>query len=267
MKKVLAISGGVDSVSMLHMMRHDPEILVAHFNHGIRQNSDADENFVQQLAKSYGLPFTSKKAHLGPSCSEATARQHRYNFLNEVCQKNHGEIYTAHHQNDLIETIIINLVRGTGWRGLVPLDDPQIHRPLINMTKSEIYQYAAKHNLIWRHDPTNTEDHYLRNRIRHQNIKFDIELYQKQKQIKQTVDQILQDILPPNNTYERSWFLDLDDNLAIEILRAGLAKIDKSATRPELADFLHAIRTYSTNKKFNLNSDHLVTIGRTTFVL
>jgi tRNA(Ile)-lysidine synthase len=272
MKKLLAISGGIDSVTMLHMMRRDPAAIVAHFNHGIRENSDADEKFVCDLAKSYDLPFVSAKENLGDNCSEALARERRYSFLKQVCQKHQGTIYTAHHQDDVIETVAINLIRGTGWRGLVPLDDINIHRPLLNMTKSDIYQYATKHNLIFRHDSTNTENQYLRNRVRNSLSNFNskpkiVTLYSKQKVLKHSIDQILQDIMPSNNIYQRSWFLNLDDNIAIEVLRAALAKVNRAATRPQLLDFLAAIRTYKTNKKFNLGNDYLVSLGRTEFEL
>lgn len=272
MHKILAISGGVDSVSMLHIMRHDPTVIVAHFNHGIRENSDADEAFVQELAKIYQLPFVSKKENLGWNCSESHARERRYGFLKEVCQKHHGKIYTAHHQDDLIETIAINILRGTGWRGLIPFGNTEIHRPLVNTTKNDIRQYAAQHNLIFRHDASNTDDQYLRNRLRCQLDKLSseqkhrlIHLYYQQKSLKSSVVQALQDILPNDNIYQRNWFINLDDAVAIEILRAGLAKVNHTATRPQLVDFLSAIRSYGTNKKFNLGNGYLVTMGRKNF--
>ena len=274
MKKVLAISGGIDSVALLDMMRRDSTVIVAHFNHGIRKNSDQDELFVWQLAMRYRLPFISIKEELGANCSEAHARERRYAFLEKVCQEHQGQIYTAHHQDDLIETIAINVLRGTGWRGLVPFGQSHIYRPLANMTKKEIRQYAAKYQLVFRHDSTNTEDYYLRNRVRNALTELSSEqrkqianLHKKQKTIKHEVDQILQDILPANNTYQRDWFTNLDDDIAIEILRAGLAKVGKSATHPQLKDFLAAIRNYDTNKQFNLPGNTLVTIGRAWFKL
>jgi len=270
--KILSISGGIDSVSLLHMMHRDPTVIVAHFNHGIRENSDTDETFVQKLAKTYQLPFVSGRENLGPNCSESHAREHRYSFLKAICQKHHGEIYTAHHQDDLVETIAINILRGTGWRGLVPFGNAEIHRPLINMTKNNILQYAAQHNLIFRHDASNTDNQYLRNRLRGQLTGLSPEqkhrlilLYSQQKSLKSSIDQILQDILPGDNIYQRSWFTNLNDAVAIEILRAGLAKVNRTATRPQLTDFLSAIRTYGTNKKFNLDNGYLVTMGRKNF--
>jgi len=274
MQKILAISGGIDSVSMLHMLRHDPAVVVAHFNHGIRENSDADEAFVRNLAASYQLPFISKTEKLGPHCSEAHARERRYKFLNALRVKHRGKIYTAHHQDDLVETIAINLLRGTRWRGLVPLDDPRIHRPLLGMTKNDIYQYATKHGLIFRHDSTNTEDHFLRNRVRNALINLDpkikhqlLALYNQQKTLKPAIERTLQRILPDDDIYERNWFSNLDEAIAIEILRAGLLKSNHTVTYPQLLDLLAAVRTYATNKKFNLPGDNFITIRKTAFSL
>ena len=274
MNKILAISGGIDSVSLLHMMHRDPTIIIAHFNHGTRVNSDADAAFVQQLALTYHLPFLSKKESLGPNCSEAHARQRRYHFLKSICKQYRAELYTAHHQDDLIETIVINILRGTGWRGLAPFSDPLVHRPLIHLTKRDIYQYATRHHLIFRHDYTNTDDAYLRNRVRQALIHLSpssrrqlLAISTQQTTLRQAIDQTLQDLLPPDHSYPRSWFTNLDDNISIEILRAGLAKINHSTTRPGLTNFLSAIRTYHTNKKFNLNGNHLITIKRDSFKL
>jgi len=274
MYKVLAISGGVDSVSLLHMMRSDPSVIVAHFNHGIRPCSDLDAKFVQQLAESYQLTFVSQKEVLGPNCSEAQARNRRYHFLKSVCSQYSGTIYTAHHKDDLIETIIINLLRGTGWRGLVPFGDIAIQRPLLQMTKNDIRRYAIKHNLSFRHDSTNTDDCHLRNRIRatlrdsNPALKDQIlATYDRQTTLKLAIDEILQDIIPQDHIYQRRWFFDLDDNIASEILRFGLARVNRTATRPQLLNFLSAIRTYSANKKFNLSQDYLITLDRAQFTL
>ena len=81
MKKVLAISGGVDSMCLLHMLKDDKDVVVAHFNHGTRPSADDDEKFVASYAKKYGLPFYSEKAQLGADVSEADARSARYAFL------------------------------------------------------------------------------------------------------------------------------------------------------------------------------------------
>ena len=153
---IVAVSGGVDSVLLLHLLvkqkqgtvnsgqssgtDHSPQIpensshsskhttqsslIVAHFDHGIRPDSEADRLFVEKLARSYGLPFEYKREELGENASEALARERRYAFLEEVRQKYHADaIITAHHADDVLETAGINLLRGTGRKGIASLQN------------------------------------------------------------------------------------------------------------------------------------------------
>ncbi len=274
MRKLLAISGGVDSVCLLHMYKDDPEILVAHFNHGTRPSSKDDEVFAKNLAEKYGKKFIVGHANLGSNVSEEKARNARYEFLRKTAKEENAEIYTAHHTDDLIETIAINLLRGTGWRGLVPLDANDIVRPLIkkNYDKKKLLQYAAENNLSFRQDPTNNEDNYLRNRVREKLKDFKnkteiLEFYNSQKNIKQEIETIFEEITPKDKTYQRAWFKDADSKTAIEFLRHILKSENLSLTRPKLEDFLDAIKTYAPEKSFNLPGDRLVKIHKTYFVL
>lgn len=277
MYKILAVSGGIDSVVMLHLFREDKEAVVAHFNHGIRENSNDDEEFVKKLANAYSLPFYSAKANLGKNCSEAKARERRYDFLNRVALENKGKVYTAHHKNDLYESVAINLLRGTGWRGLVPLDDSNIVRPLINWTKQDIYRYAARWQLSWRQDQSNCEAQYLRNRVREQflvNVEFNVDkrealdiLVDEQRILKAKIDDLEAELMSGRKEIEREWFRDIDDTTAIELLRAFLAKENIKATRPELKRFLLAIRHYPTNSYYNLPKDRLIKLRKNNFVL
>ena len=142
-KYVVAVSGGVDSVALLHLLleanderrtmndedspssvlRPPFRFVVAHFDHGIRKDSAEDRKLVQAMAqKIRGLPFVYDEGRLGPRASEATARLARYTFLRRVLQASGARaIVTAHHQDDLLETAIINLLRGTGRKGLTAL--------------------------------------------------------------------------------------------------------------------------------------------------
>src|SRR6266540_5641084 len=145
-KYVVAVSGGVDSMVLLHMLHQGPglQLIVAHFEHGIRPDSDSDRKLVEAAAKHYGLPFRFAHGNLGPQASEAAARQARYAFLRMV-QKESGAqgVITAHHQDDLIETAIINLLRGTGRKGLSALaSTDDLIRPLLAATKADIYDAA-----------------------------------------------------------------------------------------------------------------------------
>jgi tRNA(Ile)-lysidine synthase len=168
---VLAVSGGVDSMVLLDLLSKLPglELVVAHFDHGIRPDSNADEKFVRQAAAKYGLSYESAKGRLGAGASEAAARAARYKFLSDTASKYQSKaIITAHHQDDLIETVLINLLRGTGRRGLFSIkDNPDIIRPLLGSSKKEITDYAKQHQVKWREDSTNQNQDYLRNYIRH----------------------------------------------------------------------------------------------------
>lgn len=168
-KFVLAISGGVDSVCLLDMVAKtfkdaNKRFLVAHADHGIRQNSDWDARFVVALAEKYGLKSKVKKLRLGAKASEGLARDKRYQYLKSL---KFGPIVTAHHQDDLVETTILNLTRGTHRRGLISLkSDQHIVRPLLRASKLDLINYAVKNHLEWLEDETNVSPRYRRNRLR-----------------------------------------------------------------------------------------------------
>lgn len=171
-KYVVAVSGGVDSVVLLHALQGRPgvELVVAHFDHGIRPDSGEDALHVKHLAEGYDLPFVVAEGLLGSAASEAAARTARYAFLRRVQDEHQASaIITAHHQDDMLETVIINLLRGTGRKGLSSLSSREgLKRPLLHIPKSEILDYAEENNLKWREDSSNADENYLRNYIRRQ---------------------------------------------------------------------------------------------------
>jgi tRNA(Ile)-lysidine synthase len=122
---VLATSGGVDSMALLHMLYQkklqsaEPlVVVVAHLDHGIRQESEADRRLVQEVAGIYGMPFVYDEAELGADASEAEARQIRYEFLDKVRKNSLAEaIITAHHGDDVLETAVMNISRGYWSKG------------------------------------------------------------------------------------------------------------------------------------------------------
>lgn len=287
-KIILAVSGGVDSMVMLDMVCRSrkyssSDIIVAHFDHGIRENSGDDAEFVRRKAQEYGVDFCLGEGKLGANASEADARAARYDFLYETAGID-SKIWTAHHLDDLLETILINCVRGTGWRGLAGLDTPRIRRPFLEtemfyepMDRNAIMEYAAKRRLEFREDPSNSWDEYLRNRVRHQMnnspVSFEqkmqiYELWQQQRALKSEVDQLVTSLLPgPDTPWQRGWFKDLEANVALELLRAGTLRAGMTATRPQLEDFRQAILTYAPGKYFNLPGDKLVRLNKKDFVL
>lgn len=152
-----------------NILRHgQDEVVVAHFDHGIRAESAADARFVAGLACRYNVPCVTRREELGPAASEDVARQRRYQFLFDAAARWGGRVTTAHHQDDVIETIALNLRRGTRWRGLAAMGDQRIERPLLEWTKRDIYDYALRHRLEWVEDATNQSDAYLRNQLRRQ---------------------------------------------------------------------------------------------------
>lgn len=269
-KLVLAVSGGVDSVVLLDVLSKMSklDLIVAHFDHGIRDDSAEDAVFVGKLAKKYGLPFETKREELGKKVSEEKARIRRYKFLREVAEKYNAKLVTAQHSDDAIETIAINLSRGTGWRGLAAMDS-DIIRPLVNMTKAEIISYAKKNHLSWREDSTNASDDYLRNRLRHKlgNLDDDtkrqvLALWVEQKKIKKEIDEEVNRLICQNSTlddrnssanisngikneYSRYFFTHIDEASAVECLRQVTGAL---LTRPQLQKALHAIKTAKPHK-------------------
>lgn len=189
---VLAVSGGVDSVVLLDMLTRRQAaviktaaalkelggdapvyadaprdlLVVAHFDHGIRPESASDARFVAGLAKHYGLEFDTTREELGAGANEAVARSRRYAFLRQVAGKYNARIVTAHHADDALESIALNVQRGTGWRGLAPLGDATIVRPLLKFWKDDLYEYATQRKLEWVEDATNHTDAYARNVLR-----------------------------------------------------------------------------------------------------
>jgi len=247
MKYIVAVSGGVDSMVLLDIMRRvgDHELIVAHFDHGIRPDSHLDAEFVSNVAKYHGLPFETRREELGPSAGEALARERRYAFLHELAEKYNARIATAHHLDDLVETVAINVTRGTGWRGAAVLDSKVI-RPLIDTGKSALIAYAQRNNIPWREDPTNASDAYLRNRIRKQakdiptQTKRELRaLHVHQKALKRAIQQEVQALIGPGPYCSRYMFSNLPAPAALECLREVT---DGALTRPQLARALHAIK-------------------------
>ena len=249
-KYLIAVSGGVDSVVLLDMLAKKHEnILVAHFDHGIREDSKEDAIFVRQLAVKYGVKFFTKREELGANASEEKARRARYKFLRELSEKQNATIVTAHHLDDVVETIIINMVRGTGWRGLAVLNAEDIYRPLINFEKQEIINYAKQNNLKWREDSTNSLNVYMRNIVRH---KIDLSneqknelqiLHQEQirlaKEVKSEVTSLLKSI-KNDNKISRYFINSIDQASAYEIIR----ELTKGELTPSQIDsVINAIKT------------------------
>ncbi len=180
-KVLLAVSGGLDSMVMLDLfLKAGFTVGVAHVNFQLRgDESKGDELFVKQMSKAYGVPAHVKRFNTAAYASKRTisiqmaARTLRYDFFDSLV-KEHGysAIATAHHINDSIETLLLNLIRGTGITGItgIPSRNGKIIRPLLFATRELIASYASEHDLIWREDSSNDSADYHRNLLRHKVI-------------------------------------------------------------------------------------------------
>ena len=249
---IVAVSGGVDSVVLLDkLVKLDEfELIVAHFDHGIRPDSADDARFVADLSAKYGVLFETEREELGERASEDLARQRRYRFLRSAAEKYQADISTAHHRNDIAETVAINVSRGTGWRGLACLAS-DIYRPLLGLNKQEIIDYAERNNLSWREDSTNQSSVYLRNRLRPKLQDDDLvgqlaALRARQVELKREIDREIDEI-GWQAPFLRHNFVMMNSVVASEILRRITSG---KLTRPQRERLTLAIKTASAGSKF-----------------
>jgi tRNA(Ile)-lysidine synthetase-like protein len=303
---VVAVSGGVDSVALLDLLvrKRQPStashqfsvektgnvirktgsnvrLIVAHYDHGIRYDSQLDRQFVQKLAKKYGLQFVYDEGYLGASASEAKARRARYQFLHNVRTASGADaIITAHHQDDLLETAILNLLRGTGRRGLSSLRSSDlVLRPLLHIPKKDLIQYADKHNLKWRDDPTNQDLKYLRNYIRHKILtKFShgdrekmLELILKMHVLNDEIDLHLINHLHLHSglsKLNRYYFIMLPHKVAQEVIAAWMRKHGvKDFDKKTIDRAIVAAKTYAPGKRADIDKNLVLEIGKSDLAL
>lgn len=272
MKLILAVSGGVDSIVLLAMYKQ-ADIVVVHIDHGTRKSSANDADFVRQKCQELGVKFYETKLELGEGVSEELARKKRYEFLKTIQDKEGGTLCTAHHLDDVLESIAINLIRGTGWRGLTPFYGDELVRPFIisKMWKRDVLKFAGEQKICFRQDPTNYETNYLRNRVREKMVELDetartdiINLFEKQNELRGRIEKLVTELAKQTvvgkNFHKKNLFLAADEKVAIEVLREICLMHGYSLTRKQLGDFLSAIKTYAPHKRFNLPKNHFVTI-------
>jgi tRNA(Ile)-lysidine synthetase-like protein len=274
---VVAVSGGVDSMVLLELLRQLPDLrlTVAHFDHGIREDSAKDRQLVQKVALKYGLPFVFSQGNLGPAASEAVARRARYGFLHKVRQAAGAKaIVTAHHQDDMLETAVINLLRGTGRRGLSSLKSRDlVVRPLLVHNKQQLIKYAQSHKLEWREDSTNQDQKYLRNYVRLKILnKFTPAQRAKLLQhieagalLNIDIESLLATqlhIQPAISKLDRHWFVDLPHNVAKEIMASWLRVHQVTFDRKKLERLVVAAKTYQPNKRADINAGYFMEVSQ-----
>jgi tRNA(Ile)-lysidine synthase len=184
---VVAVSGGADSVALLDILVSlrdlSLQLVVAHLNHMLRgDESDGDEEFVRNLARSYGLPFVARRVDVeevarreGRSLEDA-GRSARYAFFDEeATRQGAGSVALAHHADDQAETVLLRLLRGAGGSGLcamAPRTAGRYVRPLLGVGRIEIEEYLRTRRIGWRDDSSNWDGRFLRNRVRNELIPY-----------------------------------------------------------------------------------------------
>jgi tRNA(Ile)-lysidine synthase len=177
-KLLIAISGGIDSVVLTHLLSTlNFDISLAHCNFNLRgTESDLDTVFVKDLGKKLAIQCfttcfeTERIAKENKESTQIAARNLRYRWFQEIRQENNFDyILTAHHADDNLETFLINLTRGSGFDGFtgIPEINGNIVRPLLKFSREEIELFAKEEKISWREDHSNTSTKYVRNKIRH----------------------------------------------------------------------------------------------------
>jgi tRNA(Ile)-lysidine synthase len=183
-KLVIGVSGGADSMALLHVLWENRESLAigglvcAHLNHQLRgAESDGDRDFVERYCTERGIDFHSGSADIAAHAAaqkrgiEETARNIRAEYLRSVLEISGSSVFlTAHNANDNAETVLLHLLRGSGLTGLSGMNEisGRHWRPLLSVTRSEINEYLTVKNIPHREDGSNTDKRYTRNKIRHQ---------------------------------------------------------------------------------------------------
>ena len=171
---VVATSGGPDSMCLLNLINQntDLKIICAHVNHKLREESEKEAQMVKNYCTSNNITYEYYELTNYKGNTEAYAREKRYKFFEKIIKKyNSKYLLTAHHGDDLVETILMKIIRGNldnlvGFKKLTKRNNYYIYRPLIDKTKEEILNYCKNNNIKYAIDKTNFEDTYTRNRIR-----------------------------------------------------------------------------------------------------
>jgi tRNA(Ile)-lysidine synthase len=179
---IIGVSGGVDSMVLLDavvQIHPASKIIVVHVDHSIRPESQEDAEFVAQACKKYGVVYEGTRVDITKVAKqekisvEMAGRAIRYGYFERVRALYQAKwILTAHHQDDVVETVLINLIRWTRLRGLSGIEERQgvLLRPLLAIEKSKLLSYAQKNAISFREDSTNEDLEYVRNRVRHEII-------------------------------------------------------------------------------------------------
>lgn len=250
---VIGVSGGPDSLCLLNVLyslkdEYNLTLIVAHVNHNLRKEAKFEADFVEKVASNLGLKFfladvdIEKMVKEQKKSCEEVAREYRYNFFTRVLKENSADkIAVAHNLNDNAETILMNIIRGTGAYGLKGIRDKNnnIIRPLLNTSREEIEKYCHENNLTPMIDKTNFETLYTRNKIRNKILPLICEinpdalssitrlgniLDEEDEFISEYIDKIYREIIiaSKNIKIDKNKFLTLHKGIQRRVLRKAI---------------------------------------------
>lgn len=257
---LVAVSGGADSMALLHALHklqpfYSWSLSVAHINYGLRgKDSLADFTLVKTTAQKLNLPFYSlTKKKISPQSSEEKLRDIRYLFFDTLVKEHSFErVALAHHQDDQAETILMRLIRGSGLTGLAAMRSKRDYyvRPFLQIPKNELLQFINQENIPFRHDTSNDETFYLRNKVRHELLPL-LESYNPgiKKVLATTASLIQTELLQSKEGLEL---------LATESSGADCSFLQKDWLNLELTKQAFFIRQLFTHKNLQMPSKKLV---------
>lgn len=229
---VIGVSGGPDSMALLDMMLKlkdelDLILVIAHVNHNVREESKYEEEYLREYSKLKGIHFECMKIeNYGDDNFHNEARTIRYNFFDKVCKEYNARILmTAHHGDDLIETVLMRIVRGSTLKGysgfskIINKEDYTILRPLISATKDELVEYCEDNKITYFVDKSNTKDVYTRNRYRKYVLPF---LKEEEPCVHEKFIKFSETLIEYND------YIDREVNLVInKVFKSGVLDISK----------------------------------------
>ncbi len=284
---VLCISGGSDSMSLLHFFLENKGLygvpfVVAHVNHGLREESEDEEKYLKEFCELKNVPIEVLHADIAGTkpkgkSTEEYAREVRYDFFNKIREKyGYTHIATAHNADDNTETLLLNIIRGCGLGGLcgIPVKrDDGVIRPLLRCSKTEIYEYCRENDIVFFTDKTNFENVYTRNIIRNEiipiiekiNPSFNDSVARLAASagadddfLEKLVDTEVEKLaaMTQNNELPLSYFRELHESLLFRVVRRYFfVNSPKTVlTKKQTDDIIYLIKNADTSKKIVLGN-------------
>lgn len=272
---ILSVSGGLDSMALLHLLKsYNYKVVVVHFNHQTRENNLKESLLVKELSDDYNYPFHLFDLDIKGGNFQATARELRYEHLRNIAKKYKTKyIATAHHLDDLAETVLMKITRGSnlyGYAGIHGIYEEKgfvYLKPLLSYSKKELKEYVLNNDVKYLEDESNYLDYYMRNRIRNtvipilkqENANFLNKIYDYHSILKNSFDFIRKyaNNYIVDNKVNLSTFLEQDLIIQDEILVVLLEPLNINLSQNLLNDLRSLINSPRPNLSYDLSNNYL----------